>query len=115
MTDTEHGWSWFLENNTKFILPLDYIRDIALEEPGDSPVLMAKFGNKVMPENATDFMPFFGTDIGWCSLIKPQGYTPRLLAPLHLFRFREHGHVTLKGKGVSKNITKGREVAWIWY
>ena len=26
----------------------------------------------VMPENATDFLPFFGTDIGWCSLVKPQ-------------------------------------------
>ena len=25
-----------------------------------------------MPENATDFLPFFGTDIGWCSLVKPQ-------------------------------------------
>ena len=46
MIDTEYGWRLFLENNIKFILPLDYIRDIALEEPGDSPVLMAKFGNR---------------------------------------------------------------------
>ena len=100
MTDTEHGWSWFLENNTKFILPLDYIRDIALEEPGDSPVLMAKFGNKVMPENATDFMPFFGTDIGWCSLIKPQGYSPRLLVVTPSPPFRGHEHMTsgLRGR-----------------
>ena len=46
MEDAEHGWKLFLGNNTEFILPLDYIRDMAVEEPGDSPVLMAKFGNK---------------------------------------------------------------------
>ena len=46
MEDAEEGWKLFLGNNTEFILPLDYIRDMAVEEPGDSPVLMAKFGNK---------------------------------------------------------------------
>ena len=46
MEDEEDGWRLFLGNNTEFILPLDYIRDMAVEEPGDSPVLMAKFGNK---------------------------------------------------------------------
>ena len=46
MEDDENGWRLFLGNNTEFILPLDYIRDMAVEEPGDSPVLMAKFGNK---------------------------------------------------------------------
>ena len=25
-----------------------------------------------IPENATDFLPFFGTDIGLCSIVKPQ-------------------------------------------
>ena len=48
MEDAEHGWKMFLGNNTEFILPLDYIRDMAVEEPGDSPVLMAKFGSKGM-------------------------------------------------------------------
>ena len=46
MEDAKQGWKLFLRNNTEFILPLDYIRDMAVEEPGDSPVLMAKFGNK---------------------------------------------------------------------
>ena len=46
MEEAERGWKLFLRNNTEFILPLDYIRDMAVEEPGDSPVLMAKFGNK---------------------------------------------------------------------
>ena len=69
----------------------------------------------MMPENATDFMPFFGTDIGWCSLIKPQGYTPRLLVVPPPFRGHKHMMSALSGKGDAKNMTEGREVAWIWY
>ena len=46
--------------------------DMAVEDPGDSPVIAASFGNQKIPENATDFLPFFGTDFGFCSLIKPQ-------------------------------------------
>ena len=31
-------------------------------------------------ENATDFLPFFGTDIGFCSLVKPQlSFNPELM------------------------------------
>ena len=61
MEDAEHGWKMFLGNNTEFILPLDYIRDMAVEEPGDSPVLMAKFGSKGM--DAWSF--------GKCKLLRP--------------------------------------------
>ena len=45
-----------------------------------SPIISARFG-KVgkIRENATDFLPFFGTDIGFCSLVKPQlSFDPHL-------------------------------------
>ena len=45
---------------------------MAVEDPGDSPIITARFGSKMLRENATDFMPFFGTDLGFCSLVKPQ-------------------------------------------
>jgi hypothetical protein len=44
--ENEGGWKHFLGNNTDFILPLDYVRDMAVEQPGESPVLVAKFGSK---------------------------------------------------------------------
>ena len=76
------------------------VRDLAVEDPGDSPVIMAKyrkiflsfldnhytlmlimlnkyyhfsrFGSQKLPQNTTSFLPFFGTDFGLCSVIKPQ-------------------------------------------
>ena len=38
---------------------------MAVEDPGDSPVISARYGrHKLSRINATDFLPFFGTDIG---------------------------------------------------
>ena len=65
-------WKEFLKNNTDFIHNFDYVKDMAVEDPGDSPIISAKFGKRSVPENSTDFLPFFGTDYGFCSLIKPQ-------------------------------------------
>ena len=48
------------------------IKDMAVEDPGDSPIISASFGMRQMMENSTDFLPFFGTDFGFCSLVKPQ-------------------------------------------
>ena len=31
-----------------------------------------RFEQKVMDRRATDFLPFFGTDIGFCTMLKPQ-------------------------------------------
>ena len=45
---------------------------MAVEDPGDSPIISARYGHQQMRKNATDFLPFFGTDIGLCSLVKPQ-------------------------------------------
>ena len=38
---------------------------MAVEDPGDSPVISARYGRHRMSRtNATGFLPFFGTDIG---------------------------------------------------
>lgn len=66
------NWTQFLEKNQVYIKGFDFIRDMAVEDPGDSPIISAKYGRKHMRRNATDFLPFFGTDIGLCSIVKPQ-------------------------------------------
>ena len=66
------NWTNFLEKNQVYIKGFDFIRDMAVEDPGDSPIISAKYGRKHMRRNATDFLPFFGTDIGLCSIVKPQ-------------------------------------------
>ena len=65
-------WKSFLNDTASFIHEFDFVKDMAVEDPGDSPVIAASFGSKQMLENTTDFLPFFGTDFGFCSLIKPQ-------------------------------------------
>ena len=35
-------WQTFLADNRQFIEHFDFIRDLAVEDPGDSPVIMAK-------------------------------------------------------------------------
>ena len=65
-------WREFLKNNSVFIHDFDFVKDMAVEEPGDSPIIAASFGTHQMLENTTDFLPFFGTDFGFCSLVKPQ-------------------------------------------
>ena len=57
-------WKGFLANNTNFIHNFDFVKDMAVDDPGDSPIVTARFGGKMLRENATDFMPFFGTDLG---------------------------------------------------
>ena len=66
------NWKEFLKNNSNFIQNFDYVKDMAVEDPGDSPIITASYGSKSLRINATDFLPFFGTDFGFCSLVKPQ-------------------------------------------
>ena len=89
-----------LEKKIKLMKISFIVRDLAVEDPGDSPVIMAKyrkiflsfldnhytlmlimlnkyyhfsrFGSQKLPQNTTSFLPFFGTDFGLCSVIKPQ-------------------------------------------
>ena len=50
-----------------------YFKTLAAQEAGESNVLMALYGRQDKDtEVFTDFLPFFGTDYGLCSLIKPQ-------------------------------------------
>ena len=35
-------------------------------------ILKASFGNRTKDGTSKDFMPYFGTDYGICSVIKPQ-------------------------------------------
>ena len=65
-------WKSFLKNNSDFIDPFDFVKDMAVEDPGDSPIISVRYGKQIIRTNATDFLPFFGTDIGFCSLVKPQ-------------------------------------------
>ena len=42
---------------------------MAVEDPGDSSVISARYGRHGMSRtNATDFLPFLGTDIGTATL-----------------------------------------------
>ena len=71
-TSQFENWEEFLNNTSHFIHDFDFVKDMAVEDPGDSPIIAASFGTRQMLENTTDFLPFFGTDFGFCSLVKPQ-------------------------------------------
>ena len=43
-----------------------------MQEPGGVMILKASYGSAARPGNSTDFNPYFGTDVGICSIIKPQ-------------------------------------------
>ncbi len=50
-----------------------YFKTLAAQEPGEQNVLYASYGKLVKDTGrTTDLLPFFGTDYGLCSLIKPQ-------------------------------------------
>ena len=43
LTSYLQTWQTFLDENRQFIEHFDFIRDLAVEDPGDSPVIMAKY------------------------------------------------------------------------
>ena len=48
---------------------------------------VSRFGSSVIPRDTTSFLPFFGTDIGLCSVIKPQvlvNFSPFMLNWINL-------------------------------
>ncbi|TRY76324.1 hypothetical protein TCAL_15908 [Tigriopus californicus] len=50
-----------------------YFKTLAAQEPGENNVLLASYGKTFKDtEQHTDLLPFFGTDYGLCSLVKPQ-------------------------------------------
>ena len=42
------------------------------QEPGGTMILKASYGGHAKDGASTDFNPYFGTDVGICSIIKPQ-------------------------------------------
>ena len=65
-------WKSFLEEHRAFVEPFDFLKDLAIDNPGESSILKISFEKRILQKTATDFLPFFGTDIGFCSLLKPQ-------------------------------------------
>ena len=100
MTD----WKTFLEDNRGFIESFDFLKDLAIENPGESSVLKISFEQKVLNNKATDFLPFFGTDIGFCSMLKPQLSFNKELdhLPYMIKMFGHYSH--------NWNISKGAKV-----
>ena len=73
-------------DNKLFLESFDFIKDLAIENPGESSVLKLSFEQKVMDHRATDFLPFFGTDIGK-SIMKllPNAQNPNSQRDIHPF------------------------------
>ena len=46
-------WKEFLKKNELYIKGFDFIRDMAVEDPGDSPIISARYGHHEMRKNAT--------------------------------------------------------------
>ena len=58
-------------------------------------ILKASFGNLTKPGSSKDFIPYFGTDYGICSIIKPQNVFDPKLEKIHykVKTFEEHIHI----------------------
>ena len=69
---TESDLQSFLDEHRAFVESFDFLKDLAIDNPGESSVLKISFEQRILQSTATDFLPFFGTDYGFCSLIKPQ-------------------------------------------
>lgn len=65
---------WQESKNFDFITDAGwYFKTLAAQEPGENNVLLASYGKTFKDtELHTDLLPFFGTDYGLCSLVKPQ-------------------------------------------
>lgn len=100
MTD----WKTFLEENRGFIESFDFLKDLAIENPGESSVLKISFEQQILDSRATDFLPFFGTDIGFCSMLKPQLSFNKTLDHLP-YMHKMFGHYSHNW-----NISKGAKV-----
>ena len=69
---TESDLQSFLDEHRAFVESFDFLKDLAIDNPGESSVLKISFEQRILQSTATDFLPFFGTDIGFCSMLKPQ-------------------------------------------
>ena len=99
-------WKTFLEENMEFIENFEFLKDLAIENPGESSILKISFEQKILDNRATDFLPFFGTDIGFCSMLKPQLSFNKSLDDLSymnkMFGYYSHNWNITKGARVGK-------------
>ena len=65
-------WKSFLEEHRAFVESFDFLKDLAIDNPGESSVMKISYEKRILQSKATDFLPFFGTVIGFCSMLKPQ-------------------------------------------
>jgi hypothetical protein len=104
LTGLDGDWKVFLEENMGFIESFDFLKDLVIENPGESTFLKVSFEQKILSKKATDFLPFFGTDIGFCSMLKPQLNFNKDLDHLP-YMHKMFGHYSHNW-----NITKGAKV-----
>ena len=99
-------WKIYLDKNRDFVESFDFFKDLAVENPGEGPVLKCSFEKQILRSTATDVLPFFGTDIGFCSMLKPQLSFNQSLDHLpyysKMFGFHSHNWNIKKGAKVGK-------------
>ena len=66
-------WREYLDKYREFILPGTHFANLAVQEPHGVMILRVSYGQTAKEGRDTaDFTPYFGTDVGICSIIKPQ-------------------------------------------
>ncbi|CAB4068103.1 ASICN [Lepeophtheirus salmonis] len=66
------NWTAYFEKYGEWIQKGFQFTRLAVQEPYGVMILRASYGTKKRYGNSTDFNPYFGTDYGICSIIKPQ-------------------------------------------
>ncbi|XP_023324842.1 uncharacterized protein LOC111698676 [Eurytemora carolleeae] len=66
------NWTSYLERFREFIEKGAQFTRLAVQEPWGVMILQASYGGIKKAGSSTDFNPYFGTDYGICSIIKPQ-------------------------------------------
>ena len=75
-------WNFSLQ---MILPPCDLNKSFHLCLLGESSVLKISFEQRILDNTATDFLPFFGTDIGFCRLEDNSNFQPRIDNSTHFF------------------------------
>lgn len=98
------NWTAYLDKFQEWIEQGFQFTRLAVQEPYGVMILQASYGMRKRFGNYTDFNPYFGTDYGICSLIKPQiAFDPNLDGvPYWKKIFGKHNWAVKKGAEVGK-------------
>ncbi|CAB4060681.1 ASICN [Lepeophtheirus salmonis] len=66
------NWEEYLDNYREFIEGGNHFGSFAVQEPNGTMILKASYDGKSKDGTSSDFNVYFGTDVGICSIIKPQ-------------------------------------------